>query len=87
MFYPSLQTLLFLYSISKAQSHFHLLHKAIQSLLTNVRKGIQVEGIAHAGLIGMNYKGSFRELQTDEVAEGVRQRYSSKYLINDSPGG
>ena len=53
----------------------------------NVRKGIQVEGIAHAGLIGMNYKGSFRELQTDEVAEGVRQRYSSKYLINDSPGG
>ena len=52
-----------------------------------MRKGIQVEGIAHAGLIGMNYKGSFRELQTDEVAEGVRQRYSSKYLINDSPGG
>lgn len=53
----------------------------------NVRKGIQVEGTAHAGLIGMNYKGSFRELQTDGVAEGVRQRYSSKYLINDPPVG
>lgn len=43
---------------------------------------------AHTRLIGRHWNGSSRDSQTDEVAGGVRQWYSSKCLtITGSPGG